>query len=238
MVDALRGATIISMVLFHFCYDMFIIFGRNPQWYDAASVHIWQQSICWSFIFISGFVWPLAVSRNLRRGLMLNVYGLLISAVTYIAVPDEAIWFGVLNFLGCAVLLMLPLDKAAKRLPPLLGLISSFLLFLLCYNVPEGCIGFEGLRLELPKILYSIKVLTPLGFPYPGFKSSDFFPLLPWFFLYLCGYFFYGVFSKHETWRSAASVRIPAISEIGRKSLWIYLLHQPLAMLVCMLIFR
>ena len=99
-IDALRGLTVLSMVAYHFMYDVNIIYGRQPGWYRESEVFLWQQSICWSFIIISGFVWPWGKRKNLRRGLIINLWGLVISAVSYIVMPSEAIWFGVLSFMA------------------------------------------------------------------------------------------------------------------------------------------
>ena len=97
--------------------------------------------------------------------------------------------------LSCAVLLLIPLHPLLKRLKPWLGLCLSFLLFLLFFKVNSGYLGLgELFSVKLPERLYTTRLLTPLGFPYEGFRSSDFFPILPWFFLYLCGYFIHGIF--------------------------------------------
>ena len=45
LIDGIRGAAIINMVLFHFLYDIFIVYERNPLWYDCMPIHIWQQII-------------------------------------------------------------------------------------------------------------------------------------------------------------------------------------------------
>ncbi len=238
-IDALRGLTVLSMVAYHFMYDVEVVYGINPDWYRIPAVHIWQQSICWSFILISGFVWSWGQKKNLRRGIVINLWGLVITAVTLIALPSEAIWFGVLNFIGCAVLLLIPLHPLLKRLKPWLGLCLSFLLFLLFFKVNSGYLGLgELFSVKLPESLYTTRLLTPLGFPYTGFRSSDYFPMLPWFFLYLSGYFLHGIFAAHPAWQRPLRPRIPVLSAIGRKALLIYLLHQPLCMLVCIVIFE
>ena len=238
-IDALRGLTVLSMVAYHFMYDVEVVYALNPDWYRIPAVHIWQQSICWTFILISGFVWCWGRKKNLRRGIVINLWGLVITAVTLIALPSEAIWFGVLSFIGCAVLLLIPLHPLLKKLNPWLGLILSFLLFLLFRNVSSGYLGLgELFTIKLPEGLYTTRLLTPLGFPYEGFRSSDYFPMLPWFFLYLCGYFLQGIFAAHPAWQRPLRPRIPLLSAIGRKALLIYLLHQPLCMLVCIVIFE
>lgn len=237
-VDALRGLAIVNMILFHFLYDVFMIYGKNPAWYSDPFVHIWQQGICCTFIFVSGFVWQWGAKNNLRRGLFCNLCGIIISIVTLIAVPSEAVWFGILNFIGCAILIMIPLHKIMKKIPAFWGLGISFLLFIFFRQVQYGVIGIGSLlQISVPKRLYSIKLLTPFGFPFPGFSSGDYFPILPWLFLYLCGYFFNGIFQKHDSWQRAACQKVPFLSAIGQKSIWIYMIHQPVCMFLCMLLF-
>ena len=136
------------------------------------------------------------------------------------------------------MLLLIPLDRPLKRLNPWLGLAFSFLLFILLRDVAAGYIAFPGLfRLEMPSAIYGPKLLTPLGLPHPGFRSSDYFPMLPWFFLYLCGYFLNGIFNALPWLRRPFTRSIPVLSSLGRRALPIYLLHQPLCMLVCIIIF-
>ncbi|MDO4974646.1 MAG: heparan-alpha-glucosaminide N-acetyltransferase [Eubacteriales bacterium] len=238
LVDALRGTAVLSMVLFHFCYDVFMILGRDPGWYERRPVSLWQQSICWSFILISGYVWRWGKRHALRRGLLLNACGALVSLVTWLAVPEEAVWFGVLTFLGCAVLLLAAMDTLLDRQAPAVGLAVSALLFLLLRHVAEGWIGLGALQLRLPEALYTCKVLTPLGFPGPAFRSGDYFPLLPWFCLYLCGYFLQPLLLRSARWRKLATRRCAPLGWIGRRSLWIYMLHQPLCMGLAWLLFR
>ena len=237
-VDALRGAAVLSMVLFHFCYDVFMLLGRDPDWYGRRPVFLWQQSICWSFILIAGYVWRRGRKKALRRGLLLNACGALISLVTWLAVPEAAVRFGILSFLGCAALLLIPLDRAFERVPPGWGLLCSALLFALLRHLAEGWIGLGSLRVQVPAALYAIKLLTPLGLPYPGFSSGDYFPLFPWFCLYLCGYFLYPLLRRRAGWQGLAGKRIEPLGWIGRKSLWIYLLHQPLCLALAWLLFR
>ena len=238
LIDALRGITIVSMVLFHYCYDVFIVFGRDPGWYFRTGPHIWQQSICWSFILISGFVWSWGQKHNLRRGILINLCGLLVTAVTLLFMPSETIWFGVLNFIGCAILLMIPLHYVTEKIPAYTGIVISFVLFLFFRDVSYGVVGFGPLwQIRLPEALYTTKLLTPLGFPYPEFRSSDFFPVLPWFFLYLCGWFGNRIFQQHPSWQKAARTHVPFFTALGRRSLLIYLLHQPVCYLIAFLLF-
>lgn len=238
-VDGIRGVAIINMVIFHFLYDVYIVYEKSPTWYSFPAIHIWQQMICWTFIFISGFVWTWGKTKNLRRGVIFNLLGLLISFITLAIVPTQTIWFGILNFMGCAILLILLLEKLLKKIPAAYGMAICFLLFLLCKQIQYGQIGIPGLlQIQVPNLLYDIKILTPLGFPYKGFYSSDYFPVLPWIFLYLCGFYFNQIFTKHSTWQKCAQRKLPCLSVLGSKTIWIYLLHQPFSMLICILLFH
>lgn len=238
LFDSIRGLAVVNMVIFHFLYDVNIIYGRNPSWYGQKAVFIWQQGICWTFILLSGFVWRWGRKTNLKRGIFLNICGLVITLVTYIVIPEEAIWFGILNLIGCAVLIMIPLDKVLGKIPPVPGIVVSFFLFLLFRNVQEGILSLKGLfAVSLPRVLYNCKVLTPLGFPFPGFLSSDYFPLFPWLFLYMTGYFLFALAVRYDLLRFAERVPGYGLAAIGRVSVWVYLLHQPAGMLLCLLLF-
>lgn len=238
LIDGIRGLAIVNMVLFHFLYDVYIVYERNPIWYSLPYIRIWQQLICWTFIWIAGFVWQLGLENNFRRGIFFHICGFGISLVTWIAIPTEAIWFGILNFMGCAVIILIPIHKTIQKIPPVIGIIVSFAAFILLKNIQQGYVGIgKHIRLILPEYLYQIKILTPFGFPYEEFISSDYFPIIPWIFLFLTGYFSYSIFAKKNLWKKIASKKIWILSTIGQNSIWIYLLHQPVSMLACILLF-
>lgn len=242
LIDAIRGITLVSMVLFHFCYDVFIVYGRDLLWYDRPFSHIWQQSICCTFILISGFVWRWGggASRQLKRGLLLNVCGLIITTVTAIVIPSEIVWFGILNFMGCAVWLVVPIDGLLERRTTprfWIGLILCIVLFYIFRHTQNGYLQFGTATVALPRVLYDCKVLTPFGFPFTGFRSSDYFPILPWFFLYLCGYFLEPILMRFPQVQKIATIRVPFFSAVGKYTLWIYMLHQPVCMLICEILF-
>ena len=154
-------------------------------------------------------------------------------------IPGEAIWFGILNFMGCAVLLLLPMQKILQKVEPIIGAAVSFIFFVLFKNVQNQYLGIGHLELvRLPDALYELKILTPFGFPFSGFISSDYFPIIPWIFLYLTGFYMNQSFMRHKLWQKYAEISIPFLSLVGKKSLWIYMLHQPVSMLICILLFH
>ena len=113
----------------------------------------------------------------------------------------------------------------ADRVPPRLGLAGAFGLFLLVRNINDGFLGFAGVPiLMLPRSWYANLFTAGLGFPGPGFVSSDYFSLLPWLLLFWTGYFLYRLRPAEPL---LPDIRLPGFSAMGRHSLLIYLLHQP-----------
>ena len=238
MLDSLRGLTLISMVVYHTVWDMVYIFDVNWAWYKSEMAHVWQQSICWSFILLSGFCWNLGRVKW-KRGLTVFVAGVIVTVVTLIAMPQERIVFGVLTFLGSAMLLMIPLDKMLRRCEPLIGFMVSLILFVLCRNVNEGWLGFENWNLlELPQELYSNIFATYIGFTERSFFSTDYFSILPWLFLFVAGYFLYGVVKKQNWMEIFHCGKCRVLEMLGKHSLVVYMLHQPLAYGLLWVVFR
>ena len=217
----------------HGAVSPFICF--DPLWPARWPVRVWERCICCSFIFISGLCGHWGRRHALRRGLVLNGCGLLITAVTLIAVPEQAVWCGVLTFLGCATLLTIPVDRLLRGRWAVAGLAVSLVLLAVFWPVNRGWLGFGALQLwQLPDVLYHSRLLTVLGFPFAGFSSSDYFSILPWYFLFLAGYFARPLLFANEQVKKVARLRLPLLDRLGRKSLPVYLVHQPLCMAVCM----
>ena len=55
LLDELRGLDLVSMMLYHACWDMMFLFGIWMDWYTGMPGRLWQQAICWVFILLSGF---------------------------------------------------------------------------------------------------------------------------------------------------------------------------------------
>ena len=114
------------------------------------------------------------------------------------------------------------------------GLCVSMVAFIVTRNVNDGSLGFENWNLvKLPAALYQMgEAGNFLGFAEPGFYSADYFSLIPWFFLFLAGYFGYYLALEKGTLEKAAAFKpLPKmfgwIDVMGKHSLIIYMLHQP-----------
>ncbi len=251
LLDEIRGLTLISMILYHFLWDLVYIAGISIPWYHGTGAYVWQQSICRTFILLSGFCWSLG-RHPLKRGLTVFLSGWLVTLVTLVFLPENRVVFGVLTLTGSAMLLMIPADRLLRHIKSfsatvfLTGL--SYFLFLLFLPAANGRLAnFTGLYTgegflrggpALPDGLYGGWFGAWLGFPGADFYSTDYFPMLPWFFLFLTGYLLHRLCAIREL-MGAAFLRkshIPAAAFIGRHSLLFYLFHQPVLYGITMLI--
>ena len=237
-LDTIRGITLLSMMLYHTCWDLVFLFGKKIPGYSGFGGYVWQQSICWTFILLSGFCWSLGHHR-LKRGLIVFGSGILITFVTLLVMPESRVIFGVLTLIGSCMLLLIPMEKLLLKVRTEIGLAGSFLLFLLFRNVNTGYLGFGNWNiLKLPDGFYENLFTTYLGFPQKGFFSADYFSLLPWFFLFLTGFYLYQFVQKNHMMEKLFSWRVPGFDVIGRHSLLIYLLHQPTVFGISWLLFQ
>lgn len=221
-LDTVRGCALVSMILYHASWDLVYMFGVNWPWYHGFAAHVWQQSICWTFILLSGYCWPLG-RHQFRRGLTVFLCGAAITAVTWIFMPENLVLFGVLTLLGSSSILLCEFEPLLRRLSARTGLAGSFLLFLVFRDVNAGYLGFEGTRIF--RFWDGARNLSTAfaGFPPADFFSTDYFSFLPWFFLFLTGYFLFRLRPQEEREDRA----VPILTVMGRHSLLIYMLHQP-----------
>lgn len=226
-LDAFRGICILGMVAVHLMYDLAdlyrIIDWEYPAWF--AFIKDWGGLL---FLLISGISATLG-KRSVKRGLIVLGCGLIVSAVTYgmyalnFASKSIIIYFGVLHCLGICMIL-----------------------WWLCKRLPTWALALLGIALTVAGLYLETVTLVdhpwlmPLGFTFPGFASSDYFPLLPNF-----GYFLLGAVVGRTVYRKKETL-LPMVKEsnilvrfftfCGRQSLWIYLLHQPILTGICMLL--
>lgn len=238
VLDAIRGINLISMILYHFVWDVAYITDGKWAWFEYGPGYVWQQSICWIFILLSGFCWSMG-KRQLKRGILVFAAGALISLVTIIFVPEQKVLFGILTLLGSIMLLMIPLEKILSKVPPAAGICISSMLFILFRNINWGYMGFEGWNLvKLPAFFYRNHLTAYMGFPARDFHSTDYFSLFPWLFLFVTGYFLYWMIKQKNKMSLFSHKGMNGIEFIGRHSLIIYLLHQPVIYLVLLMWFQ
>ena len=237
LIDEVRGLAILLMVVYHFFYDIVVLFGVNIPFFYSAELNFIRDLFAGLFIFISGTACRFS-KNNLKRGVQCFALGMVMTYVTAIALPHSPILFGILHLLGVCMLLFAFTERLLDKVPLWVGIVSCVLLFALTCGIRKGFFGIGGLfELPLPAPLLDSGLFFPFGVLSSGFSSSDYFPLLPWLFVFLAGTFV-GVPVKEGKMPDFFYRRhIPPLAFIGRHTIWVYLLHQPVLMGICTVVF-
>lgn len=215
LLDLWRFAALCLMLAYHLLWDL-EHFGAVPEGISTQPWALVLRYVCGgSFILISGAV--VRYSHDpARRGLSVFAAGLLVSAAT--ALLGLQVYFGVLHLLGvCMLLYALPGLRRVIRPGP---------------SVAVVCLALFALTALLTyRVKVDITWIYPLGLRQEGFYSADYWPLLPWGFLFALGAW---LGPKLERLRQPCLPRAAAF--LARHSLAVYLLHQPLLYGLCWLI--
>jgi len=215
LIDAARGLSIILMVFYHFGFDLYLYCGLpdrvmfnpvlNALWFFFASL----------FIFMSGAS-SLMSRSNIKRGLKILAAALAITVVTYLFDPEIFIKFGILHFLGCCALIYALLRPLLDKIPLAMQPVIYIALYFLTRYATRAEVESEWLFM--------------FGFTAPGFTSGDYFPLLPWIFIYLLGTWFGRLVVARRLPGWFYTFDMPFLPAVGRRTLWVYVAHQPVLM--------
>lgn len=229
-IDELRGIAVIIMVIFHFIYqenlwthsmeDLLRNFYLNLFKTFAQIIFISLAGVCCNF------------SRdNIKRGLLYLYLGLFIHILTYIIVPDNVITFGIFSFMGTAILIYDLFKDVLDKITIKKGLVCFISLFIIFYLIENKIILREYINNnEMISSLIEKGCLNIMGLRSSTFKSSDFFPLFPWIFIFIAGVFGGRKFISERQFSRKRNFKF--LSFIGRKSLFIYIIHIPLLLLI------
>ncbi len=218
-LDALRGAAIVWMALFHFCFDLnyYRLLSPAQNFYADPFWTVQRAAIVTLFMFTAGLSqavahdagqgWP----RFWKRWLQIAACALLVSAGSALMFPKSWISFGVLH--GFAV--MLVIARVAAPLRPWLWPLGLVLVL-------------------LPQVVqhpfFDTRLTNWIGLVTRKPVTEDFAPVLPWL-----GVMLWGVAAGQ--WlllyrRALMSGALPSLLQplaaLGRWSLSFYMLHQPL----------
>lgn len=238
-LDEVRGLDILLMVIYHVFYMAGWVF--NLSWGRTLFLFFRPVAPFFAgvFVFLCGISCHLS-HNNWKRGGILALIAIGISLVMWLAdflnlLPGQMIWFGILHFLATAILLFALLRPLLSKIPPLAGLLVCAFLFLITWNLPfhqGSTIGIPGVwEWKIPDSLIAMPALYPLGIGYG--VGADYFPLFPWIFCFLCGSFI-GVWAEQDRFPQwMYRRRVPFFSFLGKMTLPIYVVHQPLAYVLC-----
>lgn len=220
IIDALRGAAIVAMVIYHLSWDLFILGFININVIEEPGWMAFQRAIVSTFLLLVGVSLVLAHADGIRwrafwrRFAVLLGAALLVTAGTYLVYPDYFVYFGILH----AIALFSLMGLAFVRAPLWLGAIAALLVLL-----PPAFVT-NPVMIEKP--------LSWIGFwPTPPW-TNDIVPVFPWFGVVLIGIIGTRLLRDTNVWMRLASyngtgVSWRALTWMGRWSLVIYLIHQP-----------
>ena len=220
-IDVARGVAIAAMVVYHFAWDLSFVrliatdIVGHPAW------QLFARTIAASFLVLVGIGLALGHGdgvrwrSHLRRLAVITGAALAITLVTRFAFPDEYIFFGILHCIALSSLLALPFLHAPTAV---LAVGAAF-----CFAAP---FLFTAPALDEP-------FLDWLGLGSSAPITNDYVPVFPWF-----GWVLVGLATARVIRRLAVAppaVASPpsrplarALAWSGRRSLAIYLVHQPL----------
>lgn len=225
-IDTVRGIAVVLMILYHICFDLdFLGIIYIPM--NTVPFLLFLYPIGTLFLLLVGVSLTLRdaqIKKNgyfqkrfflfLKQGMIIFSFGLLITAATFLYPRQGFIMFGILHCIGISIIL--GYFFISKRY------LSLFIGVL--------CIVFG---LMLPFIQIDSYWFLFLGFRPIGFYTLDYFPILPWFGVVLIGIFLGNILYPNGNRRfNFTSLHTPsflkALIVLGRHSLFIYLIHQPI----------
>ena len=233
-LDELRGLAVFCMIFYHAFFTLGYVFDL---WWGAWLMNFFSPAepyFAGLFIVISGVCSNLSHS-NLERGVKLAGIALCVTVVTYFALGErDMIKFGILHLLSFCMIFYGIINKYLKLIPSWLGIIFNAALFALTYNIVHHIFGIPPLfSVTIPDQWYSTKFLFMVGLPDNNFYSSDYFPIIPWMFLFFAGTYLGRIGVKRKFPKFMFKKRIPFFAFLGRHSLLIYIIHQPIIFGLC-----
>ncbi|MFL6033205.1 MAG: heparan-alpha-glucosaminide N-acetyltransferase [Rubrobacteraceae bacterium] len=229
-MDAARGVAIVMMVVYHLMYDLDYFGGYDIE----ATSGFWARfadATAGTFLFLVGVSLAISYSRAsaarpgrslfgkyLLRGIRILAYGMALTVV-FLIFGMGIVAFGILHLIGVSIILAYPLLRYRYAN-----------LFLGLSIIAVGVyIRIEGFSSESPWLL-------PFGVVPENLVMPDYRPLLPWFGVVLLGLFagnaLYGNGRRPALFADKAPVATKPLLPLGRNSLFIYLVHQPILILL------
>ena len=231
LLDEIRGFAIICMAFFHGFYLMAEVFGWSFGGTLLAFFTPAEPFFAAAFVLISGICCRLSRSNALRGAKLLWV-AIGLTIVTYLlqlfGIDGVVIWFGILHLLSLSMLFYAATGKVLDKVPWWITIPLCLIIFALTFNLENGYFGIASFSVDLPHALKLNRQLFPFGITAPGFFSADYFPLLPWLPMFIVGTVLGKPFEKGTAPKIFTKNPVPLFAWCGKKSLIIYLVHQPI----------
>ena len=217
MLDVFRGLAIIAMACYHFGFDLNIAgyihqdLNNSVAWLTARSL------ILTTFLLISGISLSIAKARSdslsLKRIMRIGLCATLVSAGSYFMFPDSWIFFGVLHFIVIASLVGSNIHGY-----PIIFLLLGFVAL--------------GLGIFYQSTFFNQPLLQWIGFMTFKPVTEDYVPIFPWMGVFLIGMYLGTGFISNRAIAQGDRLNegkfLAVFAWLGRHSLLIYMIHQPI----------
>lgn len=154
--------------------------------------------------------------NNIKRAAKYALAALVVWLATTLVSVDDSVNFGIIYCMAVCTGIVALTNPVLKKISARWGMSLCLVLFALTWSIP--------------KTTYSVPYLAWLGFPRPEFISGDYYPIIPFIFMYLAGNFAAHIAQRigktAPSWAYANP--LPALASLGRHALPFYLLHQPI----------
>lgn len=224
IVDVARGWAISGVVLYHLVWDLAFLGITGP---DLAANPIWivfGRTLAGSFLFLAGFSLVLAnrhrvdAEKYFRRLFKIVTAAAAITVTTWIAFPNAFVFFGILHAIAFGTIV----GYFLLRAPP--SITAAFGFFVLLAPRLFRSAAFDD------------RWVAWIGFSETPPVSNDFVPVFPWLGIFLLGLALaravdvaaLGAITK----RSSGANVTALMTWLGRRSLAIYLIHQPVLLAI------
>ncbi len=212
-LDLFRGIVVIAMIFYHLVFDLIRIFGVTP-FVGQSFWMIGPDLIGGGFLVIAGVASVLSNNNDwpsvAKRGGKIFGVGMGLTLVTLLFTDEYIIVFGILHCIGLSIILGTPfLRLSAKQ-------IGAVAIPILISGYIFEHMGYYG--------AFTHWIQETL---LDGRMMLDFFSLYPFFAYYLLGICIGKSLwnSIHGRYQMSRAVR--PIVYLGKRSLWVYLIHQP-----------
>ena len=214
----------VMVALYHLVYDL-DFFGGYPVESASGFWAVFADTSAFAFVFLVGLSLTLGLGSSaearsgnfgkfLRRGAGIFGYGMAITLVFLVSGLGYVI-IGILQLIGLSIILAYPFVRLRLANLALGALVIAAGLYISSLGVSLP--GAGGV------------LLAPLGVTPEGLVMPDYRPLLPWFGVVLLGVAAGNLlYAGRKPSGGATPAPVRPLAFIGRHTLFIYLVHQPI----------
>jgi len=214
-IDMARGILVILMIILHILFNLEYFYGI-PVNYSYGIINV-LRNICATFFIIISGISTFFSRSSIKRGLMFFSVAIIITLATYIFNSEEYIVFGILHMISICMLIS-----------PVLKKLSKHWLFVLL-------VALILISIVISDIQVKNNYLFMFGLRNKNFNSLDYYPLLPWSLFFVAGILLGKTIYRDKKSIFSFQVKDNLINLIGRHSLLVYVVHQPVILAIMFL---